>query len=137
MLAPPNNGAEFARKFADNRIFQTIWGKTGLELANDWETLEPRLAIPNCEFAVIAGGRGESSRSNPLLTGDDDFIVSVEETRLPGARDFILLPVLHSSIMDDERVRECALRFFWHGCLVAEDQRQPIPRQPARVQPRE
>jgi pimeloyl-ACP methyl ester carboxylesterase len=137
MLAPPNNGAEFARKFADNRIFQTIWGKTGLELANDWETLEPRLAIPNCEFAVIAGGRGESSRSNPLLTGDDDFIVSVEETRLPGARDFILLPVIHSSIMDDERVRECALRFFWHGCLVAEDQRQPIPRQPARVQPRE
>ena len=136
MLAPPNNGAEFARKFADNKIFQAIWGKTGLELANDWETLEPRLAIPACEFAVIAGGKGERTGSNPLLTGDDDFVVSVEETRLPGARDFRMLPVLHSSIMDDEQVRECALKFFWHGYLVAEDQRQPIPREVAQARPR-
>ncbi|MCA9145452.1 MAG: alpha/beta hydrolase [Planctomycetaceae bacterium] len=137
MLAPPNNGAEFARKFADNKIFQTIWGKTGLELANEWETLEPRLAVPACEFAVIAGGKGEPSGSNPLLTGDDDFVVSVEETRLPGARDFRVLPVLHSSIMDDETVRECALKFFWHGYLVAEDLRQPIPRAPVNVRLRE
>ena len=128
MLAPPNNGAEFARKFADNKIFQTIWGKTGLELANEWESLEPRLAIPTCEFAVIAGGNGEPSDSNPLLSGDDDFVVSVAETRLPGARDFHVFPGLHSSIMDDELVRECALKFFWHGYLVTEELRQPIPR---------
>jgi len=137
MLAPPNNGAEFARKFADNKIFQAIWGKTGLELANEWESLEQRLAIPACEFAVIAGGKGEPSGSNPLLTGDDDFVVSVEETRLPGASDFTMLPVLHGSIMDDETVRECALRFFWHGYLIAADQRQPIARNPANGRPRE
>ena len=137
MLAPPNHGAEFARKFADNKIFQTIWGKTGLELANEWESLEPRLAIPEVEFAVIAGGKGKPSGGNPLLTGDDDFVVSVEETRLPGARDFIVLPVSHSSIMDDERVRDCALLFFWHGYLVAEDQRQPIPRESTSVPSRE
>ncbi|MEO8496528.1 MAG: alpha/beta hydrolase [Planctomycetota bacterium] len=137
MLAPPNNGAEFARKFADNKIFQTIWGKTGLELANEWESLERRLAVPSCEFAIIAGGKGEPSGSNPLLTGDDDFVVSVEETRLPGASDFRMLPVLHSSIMDDEKVRECALLFFRHGYLVSADQRQPIPRSPANGRSRE
>lgn len=137
MLAPPNNGAEFARKFADNKIFQTIWGKTGLELANEWESLEPHLAIPECEFAVIAGGKGKPSGSNPILTGDDDFVVRVEETRLPGARDFRVFPVSHSSIMDDEHARECALQFFWHGYLVAEDQRQPILREPETVRPRE
>ncbi|MBC8353417.1 MAG: alpha/beta hydrolase [Planctomycetes bacterium] len=137
MLAPPNNGAEFARKFADNKIFQTIWGKTGLELANEWDSLEKHLAVPACEFAIIAGGKGESSGSNPLLTGDDDFVVSVEETRLPGARDFAMLPVLHSSIMDDSNVRECAMRFFGHGYLVAADKRQPILRAPANGQPRE
>ena len=137
MLAPPNNGAEFARKFADNKIFQTIWGRTGLELANEWETLEQRLAVPACEFAIIAGGKGDPSGSNPLLTGDDDFVVSVEETMLPGASDFRMLPVLHSSIMNDPEVRECALRFYRHGYLVAEDARQPIARQVVGTQVRE
>lgn len=137
MLAPPNNGAEFARKFAGNQLFQAIWGKSGVELANDWESLKQRLAVPACEFAIIAGGKGEPSGNNPLLTGDDDFVVSVEETRLPGATDFTMLPVLHSLIMDDPKVREYTLRFFWHGYLIAADQRQPIPLDPAGDRPRE
>ncbi len=137
MLAPPNNGAEFARKFADNSLFQAIWGKSGVELATDWESLERRLAVPACEFAIIAGGKGEASGNNPLLTGDDDFVVSVEETRLPGASDFAMLPVLHSLIMDDPKVQEYTLRFLWHGYLVAADQRQPIPRDPVNGPPRE
>ena len=136
MLAPPNNGAEFARKFAGNKLFQAVWGKSGLELANEWASLEQRLAVPAGEFAIIAGGKGESSGNNPLLTGDDDFVVSVEETRLPGASDFTMLPVLHGLIMDDPKVREYTLRFLWHGYLVAADERQPIPREPANGRPR-
>ncbi len=127
MLAPPNNGAAFARKFADNGIFQAIWGKSGGELANQWETLQPRLATPSSEFAIIAGGKGEAAGNNPLLAGDDDFVVSVEETRLPGAHDFIVVPALHGLIMDDPLVREYTLRFLWHGYLVSADERQPIP----------
>ncbi|MEX0819217.1 MAG: alpha/beta fold hydrolase [Pirellulaceae bacterium] len=137
MLAPPNNGAEFARKFADNKLFQAIWGKTGLELAKEWDSLEQRLAVPAVEFAIIAGGKGESAGTNPLLSGDDDFVVSVEETRLPGASDFLMLPVLHSSIMDDPQVCEHTLRFFWHGYLTAADQRQPIPPDLVSGRPRE
>lgn len=127
MLAPPNNGAEFARKFAKNKIFQAVWGTSGLELANEWDELQKRLAIPDCEFAIIAGGKGEEDGRNPLLTGDDDFVVTIDETRLPGATDFAILPVLHSSIMNDDAVREQTLRFFQNGYLVSADQRQPIP----------
>ncbi len=127
MLAPPNNGAEFARKFAKNTIFKTVWGTSGLELANEWEKLEQRLAIPACQFGIIAGGKGEESGRNPLLTGDDDFVVTIAETRLPGATDFAILPVLHSSIMNEDTVQQRALSFFQHGYFVSADQRQPIP----------
>ena len=65
--------------------------------------------------------------SNPILDGDDDFVVSIEETRLPGANDFVVLPVLHSLIMDDPNTREYTLRFLWHGYFVSKDERTPIP----------
>lgn len=127
MLAPPNNGSQFAIKFGDNKIFKAIWGTSGVELAKDWKILQQKLATPTQEFGIIAGGRGEESGRNPLLLGDDDFVVTLEETRLPGAHDFTVVPVLHSLIMDDAKTREYALRFLWHGYFVDKDQRQPIP----------
>jgi len=132
MLAPPNNGAQFAEKFQNNKLFQVIWGKSGLELAKHWPELQKRLATPQCEFGIIAGGHGEGSGRNPLLSGDDDFVVSVEETKLPGARDFIVLPALHGMIMDDAKTREYVLRFLKHGYFVSADKRHPLPREAAQ-----
>ena len=127
MLAPPNNGTQFAERFQDNKLFRAIWGKSGVELGKQWPELEKRLATPHNDFGIIAGGRGGTSGTNPLLRGDDDFVVSVEETRLPGARDFIVLPALHSLIMDDPKTKEYVLRFLRHGYFVSAEQRQPIP----------
>src|SRR6185503_12645664 len=91
MLAPPNQGAEIAMQFRHNPIYQTVWGETGRELAEEWSSLSQKLAVPSCQFGIIAGGVGNSVGRNPLLSGDDDFVVCVEETRLVGARDFCVL----------------------------------------------
>jgi pimeloyl-ACP methyl ester carboxylesterase len=128
MLGPPNNGTEMARKFQDNAIFRAVWGISGKELAIEWSALQEHLAVPTGEFGIIAGGKGTDEGRNPLLTGDDDFIVSIEETRLPGAADFLVRPVMHSFIMDDKTVQECTLRFLQHGYFVSADDRRPIPR---------
>jgi pimeloyl-ACP methyl ester carboxylesterase len=127
MLAPPNNGAEMARRFQDYTLFQVVWGVSGGELATDWVEIAPRLAIPSGEFGIIAGGRGDENGRSPLIAGDDDFIVGVEETRLPGAADFRVLPVLHGSIMADPKVHECTLKFLQAGCFDSPQTRQPIP----------
>ena len=127
MLAPPNNGAQFAERFQDNKFFQVIWGKSGVEIAKEWPELEKRLATPQNDFGIIAGGDGENSGNNPLLRGDDDFVVRVEETRLPGARDFIVLPAFHTVIMDNQKTREYVLRFLRNGYFVSPEQRNPIP----------
>jgi pimeloyl-ACP methyl ester carboxylesterase len=127
MLAPPNNGAALAEQFRDNPLFQTLWGTSGMELAEKWTAVQQQLAIPTCQFGIIAGGTGQDEGRNPLLQGDDDLVVSVEETRLPGAHDFIVVPALHSTLMDHAEVREYTLRFLTHGYFLEAGKRCPIP----------
>lgn len=130
MLAPPNQGALLAETFANNVLFKEIFGDAGQQLGRDWPDLEKRLATPTFEFGIIAGGKGNGKGYNPLLPGDNDATISVETTKLPGARDFIVLPLLHSFVMEDTRVQEYTLRFLQHGYFISEQQRQPVEKQP-------
>jgi pimeloyl-ACP methyl ester carboxylesterase len=127
MLAPPNGGADLAKRFQNNVVFRVIFGASGQQLGKQWEDLENRLAVPPCDFGIIAGGAGDEEGRNPLLEGDDDMVVTVQETRLPGARDFVVVPALHTLIMDNPKVREYTKRFLDEGHFVSEAERQPIP----------
>jgi len=50
-----------------------------------------------------------------MLDGDDDAVVRVEETRLEGADDFVLLPVRHAFMMRDPAVQEATASFLKGG----------------------
>jgi len=126
MLAPPNNGARIAEKLNNVPFFKLIYGKSAKQIATDWEKLEEKLATPQCEFGIIAGGKLRESGRNPLLDGDDDLVVTVDETRLAGARDFVVAPVMHTFIMNDKAVQEYTLRFLRDGHFVSEEGRKPI-----------
>ncbi len=126
MLGPPNRGAELAEALGNLGLFHTVAGKSGSQLAGEWARLEANLATPHCEFGILAGGRGNEQGYNPLLTGDNDMVVSVETTRLPGAADFAVLPVMHTFMMDDEKVQEYTLRFLQNGYFVSPESRSPI-----------
>lgn len=132
MLAPPNNGAKLAQLLADNKLFKSIAGPPGAELGPHWAELEKHLATPTCEFGIIAGGRGEEHGHNPLLQADDDWIVAVPETKLPGAADFLVVPALHAFMMDEPKVQEATLSFLLHGYFESADRRHPLPREEAR-----
>ena len=56
-------------------------------------------------------------------------MVEVENTRLPGASDFVRLPVIHTLMMDDPTVQQYTLRFLRNGYFVSPEQRQPIARE--------
>ncbi len=127
MLAPPNNGAQLAERMKKNPAFKLVFGVSGEQLAEGWSRLADHLAIPPCEFGIIAGESDSWFGTNPLLEGKDDFVVRVAETRLPGARDFLVVSGLHSFIMDREVVRESTLRFLEHGYFRTAEKRTPIP----------
>jgi len=49
------------------------------------------------------------------LPGDDDAVVTVANTRLKGAADFVVVPAVHSLMMNDAKVQEYVLRFLEQG----------------------
>ena len=142
MLAPPNHGSRIATSLQGNALFRLINGPAGQELGPEWDGFESELAMPDIEFGIIAGGRGgrfgrgnepqeddkpASKRGyNPLLPEDNDGTVSVSSTRLAGARDFVVLPLLHSFIIIDKTVHEYTLRFLQEGHFISADRRCPI-----------
>ena len=126
MLGPPNNGARFAQLFKDNKLYAVVAGPSGKQLSESWEESQKLLAVPPIEFGILAGGRVGKIPTNPLVPGEDDWLVSVEETKLAGARDFRVLPCLHGELMDDAQVRQCTLSFLKQGYFTAEDSRRPL-----------
>jgi hypothetical protein len=126
MLAPPNRQPQLATKLIRGAVAEFIAGPAAQQLAEGWDNLEPKLATPPFEFAILAGGKGDNRGYNPLIPGDDDAVITVASTRLPGASDFRLLPVLHSFFMNDSRVHEMTRRFLIHGHLESENTRQPV-----------
>ncbi|WP_425615639.1 esterase/lipase family protein [Anatilimnocola sp. NA78] len=126
MLGPPNNGAELAKRFKGNKLVAMVLGSSGKMLAGDWEQVSTRLCVPKCEFGIIAGGNGTDDGANLLIAGDDDAVVAVAETRLPGACDFRTVNLLHGQLMNNDQVRTYALNFLQQGCFESRDLRRPI-----------
>jgi Alpha/beta hydrolase of unknown function (DUF900) len=112
MLGPPNQGASIARQLARTGVFGWVAGEGALELGKKWNELEVKLTKPPCPFGIIAGRLTESVISNPLVDGEGDFVVSVEETKLEGAADFLEVPVLHSFLMDSPEVQRAVANFL-------------------------
>ncbi len=126
MLGAPNNGAKLAETIARNKQAIKLIGLPGKEIGAGWAELSKKLATPPGEFGTIAGGKGDGEGFNPWLPGDDAVSVTVAETRLTGARDFLRLPVLHTFMMDDAAVQAATLRFLQEGWFVSAEKREGI-----------
>ena len=127
MLGPPNQGSAMANLLKKSHAFRLIAGSSGQALGAEWDEWQDRLVIPEFEFAIIAGGKGDEKGYNPLLAGDDDLIVRVEETRLSGAADFAVVPSVHTYLMDHRESQEMARRFLQEGFLKSAAERKRIP----------
>lgn len=125
MLGPPNQGSQLARLASRVWFLAMLSDGPTRELGADWDRIASQLAIPTCDFAIVAGGTGTEQGMSMLLAGDDDAIVTVEETRLEGASDFLLLPVHHADMMRSKAVQRAAVCFLRDGHFP----REPAPPQ--------
>jgi hypothetical protein len=128
MIAPPNHGASVADNFADNKLIQAFAGEPLQQLApgKGWDTLEQRLATPDFEFGIIAGGQGDGEGYLENIPGDDDMLLSVATTKLAGASDFALVKGIHQTLPKNDQVQQYALRFLQKGHFISPRAKRPI-----------
>ncbi|SDF39940.1 alpha/beta fold hydrolase [Rhodobacter capsulatus] len=115
MLAPPNGGSEIVDAFRDQAWFGWMNGPAGLALGTGATDAPARLAVPRFDFAVIAGSDSLNPITSWLIPGPDDGKVSVASAKRAGMKDFLVLPVTHTWMMDDPRVIVEVLAFLDQG----------------------
>jgi hypothetical protein len=83
MLSPPNRGSRLAERHRERALMQLLYGDAVAELQPS-RVLELPPLPDSARVLVLAGGRGDPRGYNPLLIGDDDGVVAIEEMGLPG-----------------------------------------------------
>ena len=115
MLGPPNKGSEIVDKLKNFPGFEFINGPAGLELGTDKSSVPNLLGAVTYPVGIIAG----SSTINPILSqmlpNPDDGKVSVENTKVEGMADHIILPVSHTFLMRNDEVIRQVKKFLKSG----------------------
>jgi len=114
MLAPPNQGSELAVALQPLPPYAWIGGPSAVEIAEG----PPFAALPqDVEVAVIAGGTADGRGFNPLLSGNNDGVVTVAETELAGIHDSLVVNTIHTVIAASPETIAATLKFLDSGRL--------------------
>ncbi len=114
LLGSPLAGCESARAFAAFPGGRWLLGNT----VGKWSS-PPMSEIPaGREVGVIAGTRRLGLAQLVVrVTGEHDGVVRVEETRLPGLADHMVLPVSHSGMLFSKPVAQQCIAFLQSGAF--------------------
>ncbi len=120
MIAPPNNGSWLAAHLSKKMgvFFRWVFGQGGLQMRPGRLGIATRAGLlENAEVGIIAGGNGtaKGKRNWFNIPGDGDGTVAVEETILPGMKDFMLLNYSHTHILFAAQTAMMANLFLEHG----------------------
>lgn len=120
LVTPPNQGvwvAEFMERKL-GAVAPLIWGQAVLQLRRGNLGLAAQAGrLSGAEIGVIAGGSGtpKGLRNWFGIPGDNDGIVAVEETIMPGMKDFVLLNENHMSVILSSQTAHMVNLFLEHG----------------------
>ncbi|MCA9690227.1 MAG: hypothetical protein R3A51_00585 [Nannocystaceae bacterium] len=116
MLAPPNRGAHLAERFGSLRPFHWLYGKAATELSRERVRDLPR-APASAEVLILAGGKRPVGDEEPRgyarwIPENNDGLVGVSETELPGAPKPEMVYGAHSFLQWRPGVLDRAVRFL-------------------------
>ncbi|HEY7884615.1 MAG TPA: alpha/beta hydrolase [Cellvibrionaceae bacterium] len=115
MLGPPNGGSEVVDKLGDLALFRWINGPAGQQLGTSADATPRALGPVDFELGIIAGKKSINLILSRLIPGKDDGKVSIENAKLEGMQDFLIVPVSHPFLMRDKYVIEQTLNFLQAG----------------------
>ena len=125
MLAPPNQGCEVANLFHRFAIVRWLAGPNLSRLGTHSDSLPRRLDPVTFETGIIAGTRpflGIFLRADSVSDG----IVSVEETRVQGMKDWIAIERTHTFLMRSRESLDQTASFLNDGWFRHHSSRQNV-----------
>jgi hypothetical protein len=115
MLAAPNQGSEVVDKMGNVPGFNFINGKAGMQLGTDSDSVPNTLGRAEFDVGVIAGTKSVNLILSYLIPGQDDGKVSVNNTKLDGMNDHIVIPTTHTFMMNNENVIAQTIYYLKNG----------------------
>lgn len=115
MLAPPNQGSAAVDKLSDVPGYDWLNGPAGRQLGKGEDSVPLKLGPAKFELGVIAGNRSIDPMTSAVLENPDDGRVSVEDTRLDGMDDFVVVEHSHAFMMRMPRPIELTIQFLNNG----------------------
>lgn len=115
MLAPPNQGSKVVDTFSGLPGYRLINGPAGYQLGTDENSIPLTLGPADFEVGVIAGDRTINFLLSTAFDEPNDGKVAVEDTRLEGMKDFLVVHRTHPFIMQGGEVIEQVIFFLEHG----------------------
>jgi len=115
MLSPPNQGSEVVDKLGTWGLFQWINGPAGTQLGTAKDSLPNQLGAATFELGIITGNRSINLILSSLIPGPDDGKVSIQNARLDGMQDFLVVEQTHPFIMSNDKVQSQTLYFLQTG----------------------
>ncbi len=115
MLSPPNKGSEVVDKLGDLWLFGAINGPAGRELGTGKESIPNTLGPAIFDVGIITGNKSINWILSAIIEGKDDGKVSVENAKLEGMKDFLVIPATHPFIMKNKVAIEQTIYFLKNG----------------------
>lgn len=112
LLGSPCNGCSAADQLKGTRAGQLLLGRALMQ----WRPEDGQAVASRAEVGAVAGTRRMGIGSLLVkLSAPNDGVVTVDETRMPGLTDHVVLPVTHSGMIVSGRVAQQVCGFLQHG----------------------
>ncbi len=115
MLGPPNQGSAAVDKLEGVPGFDWLNGPAGRQLGKGADSVPLKLGPATFELGVIAASRTIDPITSAVLENPDDGRVSVEDTKLEGMADFVVVKHSHAFMMRMREPIELTIRFLETG----------------------
>jgi hypothetical protein len=107
MLGTPNRPPRLARRLQRLWPYRLVNGECGRLLARaEFFTGLPPIAVP---CTIVAGTGGRRGRWSPFGQDANDGVLAVDEAEMDGSAHLAQVPVRHTFMMNDRRVRALLL----------------------------
>jgi len=115
MIAPPNNGSPVADFLAQFSFVKYIVGPNINNLTTNPQTGAGKYPIPSCEVGLIAGSFGGKRGYNIFIKGDNDGLLTPENTKMGIEKDVVFVKSGHTELLFNKLVLRYVVRFLKVG----------------------